>query len=86
MAVIRVSAKTQVALKRLSVKRGQTPSQVLQVALSRLAEGENEPQTAYQRLEAFAGVVDSGGLQLSTNTGGHMRAHLAERSSARRSR
>ena len=88
MATIRVNAKAQVALKRLSVRRGQTPSEVLQAALARLSEEEfeAEPGTAFRRLEAYAGIVDSGGLELSTDTGRRLREHLAEREGARRSR
>ncbi len=88
MAIIRVKARTQVALKRLSVRRGQTPSEVLEAALARLAEDEveAEPSTAFHRLEAYAGIVDSGGLQLSTDTGRRLREHLAERAGARHPR
>jgi dephospho-CoA kinase len=86
MAIIRVNAKTQVALKRLSARRGQTPSELLLDVLTQLDGNEKEPKTAYQRLEAFAGIADSGGLQLSTETGRRLREYLAERSGARGSR
>ena len=41
-------------------------------------------ETAYQWLQAFVGVVDSGGKQLSTDTGRKLTEILKERSGARR--
>jgi Arc/MetJ-type ribon-helix-helix transcriptional regulator len=84
MATVRLDIKTETALKRLSVRRGQSQSEVIRDAITRLAD-EEEPGSAYQRLEAFAGVVDSGGQQLSTETGKRLRDLLKERSDARRS-
>jgi predicted DNA-binding protein len=84
MATVRLDVKTETALKRLSVRRGQTQSEVIRDAITRLA-GEEEPCSAYQRLEAFAGIVDSGGQQLSMETGKRLRDLLQERSDARRS-
>jgi Arc/MetJ-type ribon-helix-helix transcriptional regulator len=60
MATVRLDIKTETALKRLSVRRGQTRSEVIREAITRLAEEEAEPRSAYQRLEAFVGTVDSG--------------------------
>lgn len=76
MATLRVDVKTQAALKRLSIRRGQTQSEVIRDALSRLADEEVDSRSAFERLEAFAGVADSGGLQLSKETGKRFRAHL----------
>jgi predicted DNA-binding protein len=73
MAIVRLDIKTAAALKRLSVRRGQTRSEVIREAITRLANEEEEPRSAYQRLEAFVGVVDSGGKQLSTETGKRLR-------------
>jgi predicted DNA-binding protein len=84
MATVRLDIKTETALKRLSVRRGQTQSEVIRDAITRLADQE-EPSSAYQRLEAFAGIIDSGGQQLSTETGKRLREVLKERSDARRS-
>ena len=39
-----------------------------------------ETKTTLKRLEAFAGIVDSGGQQLSTGTGKRLRDLLEERS------
>lgn len=84
MATVRLDIKTETALKRLTVKRGQTRSEVVREAISRLADDEEQPRSAYQRLQAFVGVVDSGGKQLSTATGKRLRELLEERSGARR--
>jgi Arc/MetJ-type ribon-helix-helix transcriptional regulator len=84
MATVRLDIKTETALKRLSVRRGQTRSEVIREAITRLAEEEAEPRSAYQRLEAFVGTVDSGGQQLSTETGKRLSELLKERTGARR--
>jgi Arc/MetJ-type ribon-helix-helix transcriptional regulator len=84
MATVRLDIKTEIALKRLSVRRGQTRSEVIREAITRLATEEEEPRSAYQRLEAFVGAVDSGGEQLSTETGKRLRELLKVRSAARR--
>jgi len=84
MATVRLDIKTETALKRLVVRRGQTRSEVIREAITRLAEEEEEaPRSAYEQLQAFVGVVDSGGKQLSTETGKKLRELLKERSSAR---
>jgi Arc/MetJ-type ribon-helix-helix transcriptional regulator len=84
MATVRLDIKTETALKRLTVRRGQTRSEVIREAITRLAE-EEEPRSAYQRLQPFVGIVDSGGTQLSTETGKRFRDLLKERSGERRS-
>ena len=85
MATVRLDVKTQAALKRLTVKRGQTQSEVMRDAITRLAEEEGEPLSAFQRLQPFIGIADSGGRQLSENTGQRFREMLEERKRARRS-
>jgi predicted DNA-binding protein len=84
MATVRLDITTEAALKRLSVRRGQTRSEVIREVIARLVDEEEEPRSAYQRLEAFVGAVDSGGKQLSTETGKRLRELLKERSGARR--
>jgi len=85
MATVRLDIKTETALKRLTVRRGQTRSEVIREAITHLAEQEEEPRSAYQRLQPFVGIVDSGGKQLSTETGKRFRELLKERSGERRS-
>jgi Arc/MetJ-type ribon-helix-helix transcriptional regulator len=85
MATVRLDIKTETALKRLTVRRGQTRSEVIREAITRLAAEEGEPRSAFQRLQPFVGIVDSGGKQLSTETGKRFRDLLKERSDERRS-
>jgi hypothetical protein len=84
MATVRLDVPTETALKRLAARRGQTKSEVIRDAILRLAEEESKPLSAYDRLRPFLGIVDSGGQQLSTDTGKRLRTLLAERRNARR--
>jgi Arc/MetJ-type ribon-helix-helix transcriptional regulator len=79
MATVRLDVTTAATLKRLSVRRGQTQSAVVRDAIARLADEEGEQLSAYQRLQAFVGIVDSGGKQLSENTGRRLRELLVEK-------
>ncbi len=76
MATVRLDVITETALKLLSARRGQTQSEVIRDAIARLADAESEPLSAYQRLLPFIGIADSGGKQLSENTGKRMRETL----------
>ena len=79
MATVRLDVTTEATLKRLSALRGQTQSEVIRDAISRLADEESEQFSAYQRLQPFIGVADSGGKQLSENTGKRLRELLEEK-------
>lgn len=79
MATVRLDVTTESALKRLSALRGQTQSEVIRDAIARLADEEGEQVSAYQRLQPFLGVADSGGKQLSENTGKQLRELLEEK-------
>lgn len=46
-------------------------------------DGENQRLSAYERLQPFIGVADSGGKQLSAQTGKQLRNLLANRYPAR---
>jgi Arc/MetJ-type ribon-helix-helix transcriptional regulator len=85
MATVRLDVSTEAALKRLAARRGQTKSEVLRDAIARMAEEEGGPGSAYDRLQPFIGIADSGGRQLSTATGRRLREILEERRRARRS-
>lgn len=89
MATVRLDVATEVALKRLATRRGQTKSEVIRDAIARLAgegeAGEGERPSAYRRLQPFLGIADSGGRQLSTETGKKVREVLQEKQRARRS-
>jgi Arc/MetJ-type ribon-helix-helix transcriptional regulator len=83
MTTVRLDVKTETALKRLTLRRGQTKSEVIRDAISRLAEEDGERVSAYQRLRTFVGAFDSGGQQLSEDTGRKLRELLDERRRAR---
>lgn len=79
MATVRLDVSTEATLKRLSSLRGQTQSEVIRDAIARLADEESEQLSAYQRLQPYIGVADSGGKQLSENTGKRLRELLEEK-------
>ena len=84
MTTVRLDTATEAALQRLAARRGQTKSDVIRDAIARLAEEERE-LSAYDRLQSFAGIADSGGQQLSRDTGRRLRDLLREKQRARRS-
>jgi Arc/MetJ-type ribon-helix-helix transcriptional regulator len=83
MTNVRLDVKTEAALKRLTVKRGQTKSEVIRDAITRLAEEDGERTTAYQRLQPYIGVIDDAELQLSEDTGRKLREILERKRLAR---
>jgi hypothetical protein len=84
MTTVRLDTTTEVRLKRLATRRGQTRSDVIRDAIDRLAEGEGE-LSALERLRPYVGLADSGGRQLSTGTGRRFRELVEDRRRARRS-
>jgi Arc/MetJ-type ribon-helix-helix transcriptional regulator len=85
MTTVRLDVKSEAALKRLSMRRGQTKSEVIRDAIARLAEEENGQPSAYEQLRPFIGIVDEGDPQLSEGTGKRLRELLENRQRARRS-
>lgn len=85
MTTVRLDTPTETKLRRLAARRGQTKSDVIRDAISRLAEEEEdlEESSAMDRLRPFAGIVDSGGRQLSLETGRRLRELLEERRARR---
>ena len=84
MATVRLDAPTETTLKRLAARWGQTKSEVVRDAINRLAAEDTEQLSANHRLGPFVGIVDSGGRQLSTDTGRKLRELLAARQRGRR--
>jgi Arc/MetJ-type ribon-helix-helix transcriptional regulator len=76
MATVRLDGTTEATLKHLAARRGQTKSEVIRDAINRLAAEEAEQHSAYHRLPPFVGIVDSGGRQLSADTGRKLREFL----------
>jgi Arc/MetJ-type ribon-helix-helix transcriptional regulator len=85
MTTVRLDAKSEAALKRLVLRRGQTKSEVIRDAIARLAEEEGEQPSAYQRLQPFIGITAEGDPQLSEDTGKRLRELLEIRQRARHS-
>jgi Arc/MetJ-type ribon-helix-helix transcriptional regulator len=85
MTTVRLDPATRASLERLVEQRGQTRSEVIRDAIGRLASEEREGGlSAFDRLRPFAGIADSGGRQLSRETGRRFRELLEEKRHARR--
>ena len=85
MATVRLDIRTEVALKRLTARRGQTKSEVIRDAVEHLdAEGEGQT-SAYERLQPFIGISEGGDPKLSEDTGKRFREILESKQRARRS-
>lgn len=85
---VRLDAKTESLIGRLARKRRQTKSEVIRDAIGELARQENggEKKRPYDLVAHLIGCVDSGGADLSKNTGEKFTKLLRERAHARRSR
>ena len=85
MTTVRLDPATRATLERLARQRGQTRSEVIRDAIGHLAdEGQEGSPSAYERLQPFIGIADSGGRQLSRETGRRFRELLDEKRHARR--
>lgn len=83
MTTVRLDPATRAALKRLAERRGQTRSEVIRDAIGRLADEEDDcTLSAFERLQPFAGIADSGGRQLSQESGRRFREKLEDKRSA----
>ena len=76
MATVRLDIRTEVALKRLTMRRGQSKSEVIRDAIARLAEEEESQASAYERLRPFIGIIEGGDPKLSEDTGRRFRELL----------
>ena len=79
---VRVDARTEATLARLAKKTGRTKSQVIRDAIESMAQSDaqvREPDSAYQAMQHVLGCADSGGAQLSDETGKEFRALLTRR-------
>ena len=86
---VRLDAKTESLVKRLARRRRQSKSEVIRDAIGALADqaergiGKRRP---YDLIAHLIGCVDSGGANLSQNTGEKFSNLLREKANARRSR
>lgn len=86
MTTVRLSTELETILERLANQRGQTKSEVIRDAIEHLAQDvRTDKGTALDRLRPFIGIADSGGQQLSKQTGKKFRRLLEEKRSASRS-
>ena len=86
---VRMDSRTESLLGRLARKRGQTKSEVIRDAIGVLAKQEEKGATKkrpYDLVAHLIGCVDSGGANLSQNTGEKFAKLLREKAHARRSR
>jgi hypothetical protein len=80
-ASVRLTAKAEDLLSRLSKKRGQTKSEVIRSALLQLAAEESDEarKRPYDAIKHLLGCASGGPPDLSVRTGARFRALLEER-------
>jgi Ribbon-helix-helix protein, copG family len=86
---LRLDADTERLVSRLARTRRQTKSAVVREALRAFALVESEPSpgsTFYDAIAHHVGCFDSGGMNLSEQTGRRLTTLLAERKRGRRTR
>lgn len=83
MTTVRLDPKTRAELERLAETRGQTKSDVIRDAIAHLGDDEELSASAFDRLQPFIGVADSGGRNLSHDTGRRFREILEAKRRAR---
>jgi hypothetical protein len=86
---VRLDARTESLIGRLARERRQTKSAVIRDAIGALAKQEEQgagKKRPYDLVAHLIGCVDSGGANLSQNTGERFAKLLREKADARRSR
>ena len=86
---VRLDAKTESLIGRLARRRRQSKSEVIRDAIGVLAKQEEKDtvnKRPYDLVAHLIGCVDSGGANLSRNTGEKFSKLLREKANARRSR
>lgn len=83
MTTVRLDPRTRAKLERLAETRGQTKSDVIRDAIAHLSDDEALSASAFDRLQPFVGVADSGGRNLSQDTGRRFREILEAKRRAR---
>lgn len=86
---VRLDARTESLVNRLARRRRQTKSEVIRDAIDALSKQEEkavQKKRPYDLLAHLIGCVDTGGANLSQNTGDKFSKLLREKASARRSR
>ena len=86
---VRLDAKTESLIGRLARRRRQSKSEVIRDAIvvrAKQAEKGGQKNRTYDMVANLIGCVDSGGANLSRNTGEKFSKLLREKANARRSR
>lgn len=86
---VRLDEKTESLVQKLARERRQTKSEVVRDAIGALAKQEEETagkKRPYDLVAHLIGCVDTGGANLSKNTGEKFAKLLREQARARRSR
>jgi len=86
---VRLDGKTESLVKRLARRRRQSKSEVIRDAIGVLADQEEkglEKRRPYDLIAHLLGCVDSGGANLSQNTGEKFSKLLRDKANGRRSR
>jgi Arc/MetJ-type ribon-helix-helix transcriptional regulator len=81
---VNLDVSTESLLERLAERRRQSHTEVIRDAIRRLADDEAGPPSAWEQLQGFAGIVDSGGRQLSVGTSSQFADLLEQKQRARR--
>jgi len=79
MTSVRLDPDSRAVLDRLAERRDQNRAEVIRDAIELLASYEAESPSAYDRLRPFIGIPDSGGRDLSKQTGRRVRDLLEKR-------
>ena len=87
---IRLDPETEAVISRLARLSKRTKSAVVREAIASYQRAQVAaralPTTAFDAMAPFVGIVDSGGLQRSADTGQAFRTLLTEKARARRPR
>jgi Ribbon-helix-helix protein, copG family len=84
---IRLDARIASAVDRIAAKTGKTKSQIVREALAEYTEKADKnsgSERPYDKMAPFIGILDSGGMQLSTDGGKKVAQMLLEERDARR--
>jgi hypothetical protein len=88
----RLDRETETQIRRLAARTGWSRSQVVREAVAKYRvgagddDGRGSTPSAFERLSAYVGVVDSGGAQYSRNTHAQFRKLLQRKRRDRRPR
>jgi len=80
---VRLGARIEAVLRRLANERGASRSEVIREAIEALAGRPTSSPDPYERMKPAIGSWDSGGRQLSRDTGRRFRSLLRDKRESR---